>query len=82
MATTPDSPSTKGVLALIFGVLGILCILPCIGPIVAIALGTGEPDGMARAGMILGWLTLLVYAALGAVLFLFFVVGGIVALHA
>ncbi len=80
MATNSDSTSTRGVLSLIFGVLGILCILPCVGPLAAIVLGMGEKDGMARAGVILGWLTLVVYAAAALVFLMLGAVGGFWAL--
>jgi hypothetical protein len=77
MADQPDSPTARGVLALVFGVLGMLCICPILGSIAAIALGMGQKDGMARAGVVLGWLTLLVIAALAALGMLFLVVGGV-----
>ena len=75
MNTEPDSTSIRGVLSLVFGVLG-LCICPVLGPIAAIALGSGQKDGMARAGVILGWLGLLVLVALALLGLLFLVVGG------
>lgn len=60
----PEQASTRAVLALVFGILGVTCMLPCAGPIVAIVLGTGEQGGVGRAGMILGWITLAGYALL------------------
>jgi len=59
----PDPQDTStGTLSLIFGILGCLQILPCIGPIIAIITGysskgtAGEANG--RIGRILGWLTI------------------------
>jgi len=60
----PEHARTRAVLALVFGILGITCMLPCAGPIVAVVLGTGEPGGIGRAGMILGWIALASYALL------------------
>jgi len=58
----PDPQDTSmGTLSLIFGILGCVQILPCIGPIIAIITGysskgtAGESNG--RIGRILGWLT-------------------------
>ena len=58
----PDPQDTStGTLSLIFGILGCLQILPCIGPIIAIITGysskgtAGESNG--RIGRILGWLS-------------------------
>jgi hypothetical protein len=47
--------STRAVLSLVFGVLALSGACPCIGGILAILLGAGEPSGVARAGVILGW---------------------------
>ncbi len=78
---TSNSTSARAVLSLIFGVLGLLCILPCVGPIAAIGLAIGEKDGMARAGMILGWITLVLYAAAVLVALMLAAVGGFWALQ-
>ncbi len=58
----PDPQDTStGTLSLIFGILGCLQILPCIGPLIAIITGysskgtAGESNG--RIGRILGWLS-------------------------
>ncbi|MFW9924797.1 MAG: DUF4190 domain-containing protein [Candidatus Thorarchaeota archaeon] len=57
----PDPHDTSmGTMSLIFGILGCLQILPCIGPLIAIITGysskgtAGESNG--RIGRILGWL--------------------------
>lgn len=74
---TQNSTSARAVLSLVFGVLGLLCILPCVGPIAAIGLGIGEKDSMARAGVILGWITLVLYAAAVLIALLLAAVGGL-----
>ena len=81
MNTEPDSTSIRGVLSLVSGVLG-LCLCPVLGQIAAIALGAGQKDGMAKAGVILGWLGLLVIVALALLALLFLVVGGFWAVRA
>ncbi len=76
----PDPQDTStGTLSLIFGILGCLQILPCIGPIIAIITGysskgtAGESNG--RIGRILGWLSVCIIpiAATIVVLLGFFV---------
>jgi thiol:disulfide interchange protein len=76
----PDPQDTStGTLSLIFGILGCLQILPCIGPIIAIITGysakgtAGESNG--RIGRILGWLAVCIIpiASLIIVLLGFFV---------
>lgn len=57
-----SSDTTMGTMSIIFAILGILQILPCIGPIIAIITG-GQAKGtagesMGRTGRILGWLTI------------------------
>ena len=79
--------STTAVLSLVFGILS-WCVLPLVGAIVAIVTGhvargeirrappgTLEGDGMAVAGLVLGW-TNLALMVLGLFLVLF-VFGGI-----
>jgi cytochrome c biogenesis protein CcdA len=68
--------SGKAVASLVFGILGITQFLPCVGPIVAIVLGAGETDGVGRAGLILGWITLAIYAAVALLALVFLGVGG------
>jgi len=74
---TQQEPSGKAIASLVFGILG-LTALPFIGPPLAIFLGWGEEHGFARAGVILGWIALALYA-LTALVLLFLVVlfGGI-----
>lgn len=67
--------SGRAIAALIFGILG-LTALPCIGPIVAIVLGSGERDGIGRAGFLLGWIALVLYVAAAFFFLLFLLVGG------
>lgn len=86
MAIAPRT-STTAVLSLVFGILS-WCLLPLVGAVVAIvtghvargelrraAPGELEGDGMAVAGLVLGW-TNLALLLLGLVLVLF-VFGGI-----
>ncbi len=72
MSATPSAPKTNGkaIASLVLSILGIVGILPVLGPILGIILGnsarreiarnpqveTGE--GIARAGVILGWVGL------------------------
>jgi len=79
-AANPENASVRAIIALIFGILGILMLAPCAGPIVAIVVGTGEPGGVARAGVILGWITLALYALLAGLILLVVLIGGFTAL--
>ena len=65
-----SSTSTLSILSLVFGILGLIFVLPLVGPIGAIISGNmalkqirENPDltpnnneGLARAGIILGWI--------------------------
>ena len=53
-----ESNSTRGVLSLVFGILGITGGCPCLGSILAIVCGWGDSSGVGRAGVILGWVGL------------------------
>lgn len=57
-----EETSGKAVAAFVFGILGLCQILPCIGPIAALWLGQGESSALGKAGRILGWVTLGLYA--------------------
>ena len=72
-STPPDLPtSTMAVVSLISGIVGIL-FFPFVGGIIAIVTGnmarketrsyppTHSGDGMATAGMVMGWLSLLLW---------------------
>jgi cytochrome c biogenesis protein CcdA len=50
----PDEVSGRSVAALIFGVLGLAHVCPCVGPVIAIALGMGRRDGVGRAAVVVG----------------------------
>jgi len=76
----PDNPSVRAIISLVFGILGVLFIAPCVGPIVAIIVGSGEPGGVARAGVILGWIALGLYALISALVLALFLIGGVAAL--
>jgi cytochrome c biogenesis protein CcdA len=58
----PGESSARAIVSLVFGILGILMLAPCAGPIVAIVVGMGEKGGGLKAGVILGWITLALYA--------------------
>ena len=86
MDTTPPRTSTLAVVSLIFGILGWLPV-PVIGSVVAIVTGhlaraeirrdpAVEGDGMAIAGLVLGYAAILVGVFLVALMLLFF--GGLV----
>jgi hypothetical protein len=83
MSTYPRTSGTA-VASLVFGVLSWI-VLPFIGAILAIVLGHGargeirrsppgtiEGDGMALAGLLLGWAHLFVVIACVFVIFVFF----------
>ena len=83
MDTTPRTSGTA-VASLVFGILSWV-MLPFIGALLAVVLGhsargeirrappgTIEGDGMAVAGLILGWVHLALFIAIVAIVFLFF----------
>jgi cytochrome c biogenesis protein CcdA len=69
-----EPASGRAVAALVFGVLG-LTVAPCVGPILAIVLGSGEPSGIAKAGVILGWIALALYAMFAFLVLLLILLG-------
>ena len=84
---TPIRTSGTAIASLIFGVLSWV-VLPFIGAILAVVLGhsarkeisrappgTIEGDGMAIAGLILGWAHIVIFVA--AILFVFVFLGGL-----
>lgn len=77
MSSTGSEPSGRAIAALVLGILGLLQLAPCIGPIGAIVFGWGERGGVGRAGLILGWITLALYAVVGFVALLLVILGGI-----
>jgi hypothetical protein len=72
--------SSMGTVALIFGILGCIGIIPCLGSLVAIIAGHAgkntTDESNAKVGRILGWIGCLLYFA-GAIIFviLIFVIG-------
>ena len=72
---TSTQASGRAIASLVFGILG-LTVMPCVGPIAAIILGAGEKDGAGRAGVILGWIALVLYAVSALVAIVFVLVGG------
>jgi hypothetical protein len=71
--------TTTGTLALIFGILGCVNILPCLGPLLALIFGYSSRgtagEGNGRIGRILGWLAIcIVPLAVGIVMILNYVV--------
>jgi len=68
---TDPSDTSKGTMALIFGILGCLNILPCLGPILALIFGygakgtAGESNG--KIGRILGWLAICILPLIGII---------------
>ena len=69
----PKDDSTA-VICLTCGILSWM-FCPVVLAIVAIVLGSGHPSGLAKAGVILGWLNILVSVG-GFLLFLLFGIGG------
>lgn len=86
MNTTVRQTSTLAIVSLVFGILG-WTLLPFIGSLVAVFTGhmarkeirhnpAGmEGDGLAIAGLILGWISLALW--LIGILFVVFVLGGL-----
>lgn len=67
-----SSSDSSGTLALIFGILACVGVLPCIGSIIAIVVGSTAKksgDSAGEAGFILGWLSMCLH--LGAFILLF-----------
>lgn len=59
-----SSSSTAGLVALIFGILGCVGVLPCIGSCVAIVAGASarnDGDTAGKIGLILGWISTCMY---------------------
>ncbi len=61
---TDPQDTTMGTVALIFGILGCIGILPCIGALIAVITGSMSKgtagDGNGKIGRILGWLGILI----------------------
>ena len=70
-----EEPSGKAIASLVFGILSWTGMC-CLGPILAIALGTGDPNSLARAGVILGWANIAFTVLAILVAGLFALVGG------
>lgn len=51
-----EQESSAGVVAFVFALLGIVGVLPCIGPAVAVIAGAGDRSALGRAGVIIGWI--------------------------
>ena len=61
---TDPNDTSMGTISLIFGIIGCLNILPCIGPIIAIITGYNAKntagEGNGKIGKLLGWLAVLI----------------------
>jgi hypothetical protein len=66
--------SSAGIVAFVFALMGLIGVLPCIGPIIAIIAGAGDRTALGRAGVVIGWITLAIYALLLGILL---VIGGV-----
>ncbi len=81
-AHDPERNATKetSAAAIASFVLGLLSLTTCfaipIFPPLAIVLGSAEKEGLGRAGFILGWIGVAIYAMVAIVLVLFLLVGG------
>ena len=76
-SASPEPASGRAIASLVFGILGVTFFAPCVGPILAIVLGNGEPGGVAKAGVILGWIGLGILALAAVVSAAFLLVGAI-----
>ena len=70
-APVVEPASGRAIAALVLGILGVVQVLPIVGSIAAIILGSGERTGPGRAGAILGWIGLALYG------FVFLIVAGL-----
>ena len=64
----PGSSNTNGIVALIFGLLGLFGVIPVVGSIIGIALGVigkkkDDDPRMAKAGLIIGIIGIVVWIA-------------------
>ena len=64
----PRSNNTNGIVALIFGLLGLFSVIPIVGSIIAIVLGAvgknkDDDPRMAKAGLVLGIIGIVVWIA-------------------
>jgi hypothetical protein len=77
-----DKTSGKAVASLVFAILALVGVCPCIGSVVAIVLGNDVDDGVARAGVVLGWIGLIL-SVVGILVFvaLMLLGGGIAAIN-
>jgi len=71
----PRSNNTYGIVALIFGLLGLFGVIPIVGSIVGIVLGavgkkSDDDPRMAKAGLVLGIIGIVVWIVLYISLFL------------
>jgi len=53
--------SSRAIASLVFGILAFNGC-PCIGGVLAVLLGAGERSGIGRAGFVLGWIHLALFA--------------------
>ena len=74
-----EPTSTRAALSLVFGILALTGWCPCIGSFAAILLGAGERSGVGRAGVILGWVSLLATVLWMAFATLALLVGAVIA---
>jgi len=76
-ASVPEETSGRAIASFLLGLLSLTTcfFLPPL-PILAIVLGAGEKRGLGRAGVILGWIGIAVYAMAAVLVLLFLVAGG------
>jgi len=70
----PRNNNTNGLVALIFGLLGLFSVIPIVGSIIGIVLGAvgktkDEDPRMAKAGLVLGVIGIVIWIALYVWLF-------------
>ena len=58
----PSETSGRAIASLVFAILGIVGVAPCLGPVLGLVLGHGETSGVGRAGVVLSWVALGLYA--------------------
>jgi hypothetical protein len=73
-----NETSGKAIASFVLGLLGLTTGYLCpLFPVFAIVLGMNEREGLGRAGVILGWIGIVLYAMAAVVGLLFVVLGGL-----
>lgn len=70
-------PSVRAITSFVLGLLSLGSLYACpLLPVLAIAFGASEREGLGRAGLILGWIGLAIYAVFAIGAFVLVILGG------